>query len=47
MPDNDKGKSDCRQVYRRGYSTYNVDDRERRKERIYITATHNVSKKIC
>ena len=47
IPDNDKGSFDCRQVYRRGYSTYNVDDRERRKERIYITATHNVSKKIC
>ena len=27
--------------------TYNVDDWKRRKERIYISATHNVNKKIC
>ena len=27
--------------------TYNVDDWKRRKESVYITATHNVSKKIC
>ena len=47
IPDNDKGSFDCRQVYRRGYSTYNVDDRERRCRNDYITATHNVNKKIC
>ena len=47
IPDNDKGKSDCRQVYRRGYSTYNVDDWERRNRNYYITTTHNVNKKIC
>ena len=47
IPDNDKGNSDCRQIYRRGYSTYNVDDRERRCRNDYITATHNVNKKIC
>ena len=47
IPDNDKGSFDCRQVYREGYSTYNVDDRERRCRNDYITATHNVNKKIC
>ena len=29
------------------WSTYNVDNRERRCWNDYITATHNVSKKIC
>ena len=47
IPDNDKGSFDCRQVYRRGYSTYNVDDWERRNRNYYITTTHNVNKKIC
>ena len=47
IPGNDKGSFDCRQVYRRGYSTYNVDDRERRWRNDYITATHNVNRKIC
>ena len=47
IPDNDKGSFDCRQVYREGYSTYNVDDWKRRNRNDYITATHNVNKKIC
>ena len=47
IPDNDKGSFDCRQVYRRGYSTYNVDDWKRRNRNDYITTTHNVNKKIC
>ena len=47
IPGNDKGSFDCRQVYRIGYSTYNVDDRERRCRNDYITATHNVNRKIC
>ena len=47
IPGNDKGSFDCRQVYRRGYSTYNVDDWERRNRNYYITTTHNVNKKIC
>ena len=31
--------------FRSGWSTYNVDDRERRPQNDYITATHNVNKK--
>ena len=47
IPGNDKGSFDCRQIYRSGWSTYNVDDRKRRNRNYYITTTHNVNKKIC
>ena len=47
IPDNDKGKSDCCRIQKSRWSTYNVDNRERRHWNYYITTTHNVSKKIC